>query len=152
MKYVRIGLTKGKQGAKRKYHPAYKSWQNMIQRCTNPNYTNFHRYGGRGIRVCERWLSSSAFIEDMLPTWFDGATIDRIDIDGDYAPENCRWVTKQENIALSSRSIMVELNGTRMTVMQASKLASVHYMTVLRRIRAGWPIEKAVSEPSLKGK
>lgn len=153
MKYVRTGMTKGKSTERRKYHPAYKSWQNMIQRCTNPNYHNFHRYGGRGIKVCKRWLESSAkFLEDMMPSWFEGATIDRIDINGNYTPKNCRWVSKQENIAISSRSIMVELDGVRMTVMQASKNACVHYMTVLRRVRSGWPIEAAISTPSLKEK
>ena len=152
MKYVRMGMTKGKASENRKYHPAYKTWQNMVQRCTNPNVSGWKRYGGRGIKVCDEWLNSSAqFLEDMLPTWFDGATIDRIDVDGHYTPKNCRWVTKQENIAFTSRSHMVELNGIRMTVREAAASAVVHYQTVLRRVQAGWPIEEAISTPAFKG-
>lgn len=149
MKYVRTGVTKGRACENRKYHPAYKSWQNMIQRCTNPRLPGYKRYGGQGIKVCDRWLNSSAaFLSDMLPTWFEGATIDRIDLDGDYSPDNTRWVTRADNLSHTSRTVAVTLNGRRMSVLQASVGALVSYQTVLRRVRAGWPIEKAVLTPS----
>lgn len=76
--------------------PAYRSWQGMIQRCTNPNNAKWERYGGRGIRVCDRWLHSfEAFLADMgeRPS---GLSIDRIDNDGNYEPGNCRWATDTE--------------------------------------------------------
>lgn len=75
--------------------PIYNSWRTMVRRCTNPENDNYRYYGGRGIQVCERWLSFQNFLADMgeRPA---GMTLDRINANGDYEPGNCRWATPKQ--------------------------------------------------------
>lgn len=75
-------------------HRLYSTWKGMLSRTLNPKYKYYKDYGGRGIKVCDRWLDVKNFIEDMYPTFTDGLEIDRINNDGNYEPSNCRWATK----------------------------------------------------------
>jgi len=75
--------------------PTYNSWQDMKKRCQNPNYPRFKDYGGRGIKICERWQDFTNFLADMGERP-EGLTLDRIDNNGNYEPGNCRWATQKQ--------------------------------------------------------
>jgi len=76
-----------------RYHPLYNIWNGIKTRCLNTKVSDYRHYGARGIKVCDRWLDINNFIEDMYPSYQEGLTLDRIDVDGNYEPDNCRWVT-----------------------------------------------------------
>ncbi|WP_145458477.1 hypothetical protein [Staphylococcus pettenkoferi] len=84
---------------KNTHHKLYGRYDKMLYRCYNKNSYSYKYYGGRGIKVCERWKENfDNFLEDMLPTFFEGAELDRIDNDDDYKPSNCRWVSHSHNM------------------------------------------------------
>ena len=109
----------------------------MHDRCSNPRHKNFDRYGGRGIRICPEWSSFDAFAEWATGSGYaEGLTIDRIDNDGDYTPENCRWATRSEQNNNRSTCIMVEYDGKKMTLKQAAAEAGLPYQALRQRYRA----------------
>jgi len=103
----------------------YKAWQGLIQRCTNPKDKSYKRYGGRGIRVCDRWLECfENFLEDMGDRPEGGFSLDRINNDGNYEPSNCRWATQIEQARNTSRYIRDEFSYLSGTI-SSSKLSKI---------------------------
>ena len=121
----------------------------MLARCYNPKNNSYSVYGGRGIKVCERWHRYIGFLEDMAPTWRKGLTIERLDNNGDYTPENCIWATiaQQENNRRNNRKITV--GGSTLTVRQWEHLQGFKDTLISGRLRRGWTAEKAVTTPPL---
>jgi hypothetical protein len=130
--------------------PTHTSWKGMRERCLLVNHVEYHNYGGRGIKVCERWEKSFVnFLEDMgfRP---NKMSIERIDVNGDYTPENCKWATKKEQNNNRRDSVFFEFNGSRLTVAQWAEKTGFKYSTLKNRFYKGWDIEKALTAPVSK--
>ncbi len=129
-------------------HPLYGVWDNMRQRCLNPNATGYHRYGGRGIQVCKEWADSFEcfFAWAMKAGYQKGLQIDRADNDGDYCPENCRWVTRSQNQNNRSTNRFIECNGERHTVAEWSRITGISRKALDYRIKAGKTPEEILTK------
>lgn len=115
----------------------YQTWENMIQRCTNPNATKFHQHGGRGIAVCQRWLESFAnFLADMGEKP-DDKTLDRINNDGNYEPSNCKWATKEEQANNTRANRYFETSQGVYTMAQIARIVGVTPQSIEERVKAG---------------
>lgn len=127
----------------------YNIWCSMKQRCCNKKDKDYKRYGGRGIRVCDEWITDfKAFYEwSMANGYADNLTIDRIDVNGNYAPNNCRWVSVkvQNNNRRSCK--LIEYNGEIHNLAQWSALLGINEITLGSRLNKGWSIERAFAEP-----
>lgn len=142
--------TRGKAHHKYKHGeygiPLYTAWQRMRQRCLNPKNKRWARYGGRGITVCERWSEFRSFKEDMGATWFKGASLERIDNNGNYEPSNCKWIPFAEQAKNRSDTIMVEYKGEKMCMRDWEHKLGFKRGTLRMRLRYyGWSVEQALS-------
>jgi hypothetical protein len=129
-------------------HPAYFSWSSMRSRCYSKINTNYFRYGGRGIVVCDRWRESfETFWEDMGPTYAEGKTLDRKDNDGNYEPGNCRWATLVEQGNNKRSNVWVETPWGKMTLAQAARRSGLSAKTLHGRRKRGCPISEMFKRP-----
>ena len=129
--------------------PEYYSWQAMRTRCNNPTRSCYKYYGGRGVSVCPEWASFETFLADMgdRPA---GTTLDRIDTNGNYCKDNCRWVSKTEQRLNQDRVAKYEYRGETLSMSQLSKKYSVSFWLIRRRLESGWDVVKAMEKPSQK--
>lgn len=145
---VAAGIAKTTHGytKKLKFNKTYSIYRDMRTRCENQKYKEFYLYGGRGIKVCERWHSFEKFLEDMgdRPS---GKTLDRIDSNGNYEPSNCRWATPIEQGSNKRNNIYLDYDGKRQTVAQWSRELGILDKTIYYRIKRGWSPEMALSKP-----
>lgn len=117
----------------------YTAWTNMRQRCENPNTPAYHRYGGRGISVCQRWQSFDAFMADMgePPA---GATLERINNDGDYSPANCQWASRKQQANNRSSNRYITYAGRTQTLAAWADELGLDHSCIAYRVARGRPI------------
>ena len=148
--------TRSKNGKSNKIHKCSDKklmgvWRSMMYRCQNKKSNRYHRYGGRGIKVCDEWQDIDTFTDWALANGYQhGLTIDRIDLDGMYCPENCRFVDIMEQANNRSTSAFVEYKGERKTVTQWSRITGLQASTIYYRLKHGWSVEDALEKPLRK--
>lgn len=142
------GCLKRKHGHKTrtKVSKTYNSWYSMIQRCTNPNDTAYHNYGGRGITVCKRWRKFANFLKDMgeVPK---GHQIDRVDNNKGYCKSNCRWVTAKINNRNRRNNRLITHNWKTQCISAWAEQTGLSKGVIVWRLNHGWSIAKALTTP-----
>lgn len=129
--------------------PEYYAWDHMKARCLRPNSANYHRYGGRGIKICKRWMKYENFLADMGRRPSPKHSLDRIRVNGNYTPKNCRWATAIEQCNNTTRNVILKYNGKKYTMAELARAYSIDYKLVLGRIKRGWSVEKTVATPKI---
>lgn len=138
----------------------YGVWANIKQRCYNPKNSHYKSYGGRGIKMCDEWKNDFlSFYKWSIANGYNEnadymkCTIDRIDNNGNYESNNCRWISMKKQSLNTSRNHYLELNGVRHTVYEWSKITGIKLSTILNRInKYHWSSERALTEKPFKGK
>ena len=126
----------------------YKIWGNMLNRCSNPNNPVWYNYGGRGIFVCDEWKQYEGFRDWANNSGYnDNLSIDRIDNNKGYSPDNCRWV--DANIQNNNRrnNCYIEYKGEIRTISEWAAILNIEYHTLYNRIKRGWDVEDAFNKP-----
>ncbi len=132
-------------------HPLYTKWTGMRGRCNNVKDKAYKIYGGRGIKVCERWRIFQNFVNDMGGCPSDEHSIDRIDNDGDYTPENCRWATQQEQMRNTRRTINLTYDGRTQCLQAWADERGLSKQTLSLRLKKGWSVVNAITTKSSFG-
>lgn len=136
----------GEHGAR--HIPEYVVWQDMRIRCRNPKDKGYAGYGGRGIKVCERWDNDfAAFLSDMRPRPSPRHSIERVDNDGNYEPNNCRWATTQEQAVNRRNNHLLRCGDVVGTLSEWAEVCGMGHTTILWRLRNGWSTIDAVLRP-----
>lgn len=128
----------------------YRSWEAMKRRCSKPEDRNYKNYGARGISVCRRWRGRggfASFLADLGPKPTRSHTLERTDNDGDYTPENCRWATRSEQSRNRRNNKLITHNGQTLLLVEWAELLGVSRSLILARLRRGWSVDRALTEP-----
>ena len=142
-KYTRHAMTKTKE---------FKAWVAMKQRCTNKNFEEFYNYGGRGISVCKRWSESFVSFYQDMGACPEGFSLDRIDVNGNYEPSNCRWASVKTQNLNKRNTVYVDFDGERASIWHLSFLTGVPENIIRSRLRLGYdPLWAITKTPRKKG-
>lgn len=144
---VSCGCKKRKHGYANKER-LYQTWGNMRSRCNNPQNKRYAQYGGRGISICPEWDDYAVFRNWAISAGYrDDLTIDRVDVDGNYCPENCRWATTEEQMNNMTKNRYLSYQGKTMTMSEWAKELGISYGAINHRIQRGWSMERIASTP-----
>lgn len=136
----------------------YVVWQDMRMRCFNPNNEAYKNYGGRGITVCQEWLDFQKFYTWAMSSGYDEnakfgeCTLDRIDVNGNYEPSNCRWVNMKVQANNMRKNVNLEYNGETKTLREWCETLNLSYNTIYGRLMKGWDMRKALETPIRKSR
>lgn len=126
---------------------AYRIWQDMVKRCVNSRHVHFARYGGRGIRVIQRWRKFEGFLADMGEPPTSQHSIERVNNDGNYEPSNCVWIERRLQARNRSNNRTVVVDGVSKTLVEWVNESPFKYFTVLSRLNRGWSPKDALTAP-----
>lgn len=130
----------------------YHIWKSMRERCNTTSCNSYKRYGGRGIKICPEWDDYLLFKDWALKNGYkENLTIDRINVNGNYEPNNCRWATYKEQANNKTNNHFITFNGKTLTTAQWSEEIGINVNTIHRRIKKGLPIEKVLSPKKNRG-
>lgn len=133
--------------SKNNRHPLYGTWAAMWNRCRSPKHDHYHRYGGRGITVCEKWKDFAAFVADVGPKPSPADTLDRIDNDGHYEPGNVRWANKKDQSRNSLSARYITANGVTRCLTEWANVSGLSMGAIWGRLNKKWCDECSVSLP-----
>ena len=139
--------TKHGAATRKNKHPIYRNYHHMLERCYNPNNKNYNLYGARGITVCETWKNdfSTFFNWALSNNWQQGLSIDRIDNNGNYYPENCRWSTQLEQCNNQNKNIVLTYQNKTQTLSQWARELNMPYACLYDRYLRKLPVEKVLT-------
>lgn len=138
---IEVNTKHGKYGTR-----LYRVWNNMKDRCYNEQYHNYPNYGGRGIAVCSEWRNDfQAFYKWAVDNGYrDNLTIDRTNVDGNYEPSNCRWVTMKQQNRNKTNNNYITINGITHCLSEWCEIYNINYKRVWDRLKKGWTVERAL--------
>jgi len=127
----------------------YEIWHGLKQRCNNPKSKDAHNYGARGIKVCDEWNENFEAFRDWANNngYLDSLTLDRIDVNGPYSPDNCKWSTIKEQSRNTRVNHLLRFNGEDKTIAEWAEITGIKYYTLANRIYNGWSVERALTQP-----
>lgn len=128
----------------------YSSWEHMKARCLNKKHKHYKYYGGRGIKICKKWLKFSNFFKDMGSKPSPKHTLDRIESNRNYQKDNCRWATRKEQSRNTAQNVNFMWQGKLRCLSEIASMYNISRQTLVGRLNYGWPLDRAISEPIRK--